>query len=322
MTDALYWTGGGIDTVIASISYTLGDDVENLTLTGSAAINGTGNDLANVIKGNSGANVLAGRKGNDTYYVGAGDSVTEVADEGIDGVVADVSFTLSGSVEILTLAGSAAINGTGNSLNNIIRGNSAANVLAGGRGNDNYHVGAGDTVTELAGAGVDRVIASASHTLGANIEKLILTGNARNGTGNGLDNVITGNALANTLSGGGGHDELVGGGGSDILIGKTGADLFRFNALADAGPNGDLIVDFDAREDLIALENSSFGLAAPGNGRAPLAGYGVQVDTGPAAKTAAPTVIFDANTDRLWWTPTAPAPAPQSSSPRSVASMR
>ena len=113
---------------------------------------------------------------------------------------------------------------------------------------------------------------------GANIENLILTGNARNGTGNGLDNVITGNALANTLSGGGGHDELVGGGGSDILIGKTGADLFRFNALADAGPNGDLIVDFDAREDLIALENSSFGLAAPGNGifgngsgRAPLA---------------------------------------------------
>ena len=68
-----------------------------------------------------------------------------------------------------------------------------------------------------------------------------------------------------------------------------------------AAPNGDLIVDFDAREDLIALENSSFGLAAPGSGRAPLAGYGVQFDTGPAAKTAAPTVIFDANTDRLWW---------------------
>ena len=77
------------------------------------------------------------------------------------------------------MAGSAAINGTGNSLNNIIKGNSAANVLAGGRGNNNYDVGAGDTVTELAGEGIDRVIASASHTLGANIEKLILTGNAR-----------------------------------------------------------------------------------------------------------------------------------------------
>ncbi len=55
-------TSGGIDTVVASISYTLGDDVENLTLTGSAAINGTGNSLTNVIKGNSGANALAGER--------------------------------------------------------------------------------------------------------------------------------------------------------------------------------------------------------------------------------------------------------------------
>ena len=56
------WTGGGIDTVIADVSYTLDahDDVENLTLAGSAAIDGTGNEINNVIKGNSGANTLAG----------------------------------------------------------------------------------------------------------------------------------------------------------------------------------------------------------------------------------------------------------------------
>ncbi len=72
---------------------------------------------------------------------------------GIDRVIADVSFTLSGNVENLTLIGSAAINGTGNGLNNIIKGNTGANVLAGGRGNDTYHVGAGDTVTEFAERG-------------------------------------------------------------------------------------------------------------------------------------------------------------------------
>ena len=106
LDNSFSWTGGGIDTVIASISYTLGEDVgngtftgdiENLTLTGSAAINGTGNGLNNVITGNSGANALAGEVGNDTYYVGASDSVTEVAgiSGGFDTVIADVSFTLS-----------------------------------------------------------------------------------------------------------------------------------------------------------------------------------------------------------------------------------
>ena len=181
-------------------------------------------------------------------------------------------------------------------------------MLAGGGGNDTYYVGTGDTVTEQQSGGIDRVIASANHTLRANIENLDLIGNAKDGTGNSLDNVISGNALANKLTGGGGHDELVGGGARDTLVGNTGADLFRFNTPTDGGPNGDVIVDFDASEDLIALENSGFGLAAPGNGifgngsgRATLADYGVQFDGSTAAKTAAPTVIFDANTDRLWW---------------------
>ncbi|MGO7199775.1 hypothetical protein ACCT14_34625, partial [Rhizobium brockwellii] len=75
-------------------SYTLGSDVENLTYTGTAAFTGTGNSLANTIKGaagadtldgKSGADILIGGAGNDTYIVdNDGDVVTEGLNEGGD----------------------------------------------------------------------------------------------------------------------------------------------------------------------------------------------------------------------------------------------
>ncbi len=64
--------GGGNDIVRSSISYTLGTDLENLTLTGIASIDGTGNDANNVIIGNAGRNTLSGGAGNDTIITVTG----------------------------------------------------------------------------------------------------------------------------------------------------------------------------------------------------------------------------------------------------------
>lgn len=74
------------DKVLSSISYTLGASVEDLTLTGAEPISGTGNELKNTLDGstNSAANVLAGGEGDDTYILGVGDTVVELAGEGTD----------------------------------------------------------------------------------------------------------------------------------------------------------------------------------------------------------------------------------------------
>ena len=155
---------GGIDTVISSVSRTLGNHQENLILSGTAAINGGGNSLANTLTGNSAANVLngglgadtmIGGMGNDTYHVDSGnDMVIEAANGGIDTVISSVSRTLGNHQENLILSGTSAINGGGNSLANTLTGNSAANVLNGGSGNDILSGGAGNDRL-VGGAGKD-----------------------------------------------------------------------------------------------------------------------------------------------------------------------
>ena len=140
-------SGAGTDTVHSAVTYTLGSNLENLTLLGTSAINGTGNTLDNVLDGsqNSAANALTGGSGNDTYIVGTGDTIVEGSNGGTDTVQTAQTYTLAANLENLTLTGTAAINGTGNTLNNVLDGsqNSAANVLTGGTGNDTYIWGVG-----------------------------------------------------------------------------------------------------------------------------------------------------------------------------------
>ncbi|MDR7307614.1 calcium-binding protein, partial [Rhodoferax saidenbachensis] len=225
----------GIDTVMSSAAnWTLAANFENLTLIGTDAINGTGNLGDNVLTGNSGVNVLSGGAGNDTYVVTAGDSTIETANQGIDTVQSSITWTLGANIENLTLTGTAAIDGTGNALDNVLTGNSGMNVLIGGAGNDTYVVTSGDTVTEVANEGIDTVQSSVTWTLGGNFENLTLTGAAAiDGTGNELNNALTGNSGNNTLSGGAGNDQLDGGAGADTLLGGTGNDTYLVDNVAD-----------------------------------------------------------------------------------------
>ena len=253
----------GVDTVNSSVTLTLGNNVENLVLTGTSAINGTGNTLNNTLTGNSGANTLSGGTGADTLIGGAGndtyvvdnaaDVVTENLNEGTDLVQSSVTYTLAANVESLTLTGTTAINGTGNALDNVLTGNTAANTLTGGAGNDTLSGGTGadtmiggagndsyvvdntaDVVTELLGEGTDLVQSSVTYTLAANVENLTLTGtSAINGTGNALDNVLTGNNANNTLTGGDGNDTLDGGTGNDTMVGGLGDDVYVVNVSTD-----------------------------------------------------------------------------------------
>ena len=243
--------GQGTDTVLAKISHTLSANVENLTLTGSAAINGTGNGLSNVLIGNgadnvldggAGADVMIGGAGNDTYVAdNAGDVISDAS--GIDTVLSPVSFALASNLENLILIGGAAINGVGNGLNNVLSGNGAdnvldggagADVLIGGDGNDTYVVdNAGDSISDT--SGTDTVQSSISITLASGIENLVLIGSAAiNGTGNTSANTLIGNGAANTLAGGAGNDTILGGAGADQLFGNGGDDILRPGADTNA----------------------------------------------------------------------------------------
>jgi Ca2+-binding RTX toxin-like protein len=170
-----------------------------------------------------------------------------------------VDFTLGGNLENLTLTGSAVV-GIGNSLSNTLIGNDqdntlrgglGADTLQGGLGNDTYYVdNLGDTVIEtstLAGE-IDTVRSAVDWTLGANLDNLVLTLSAINGTGNSLNNSLTGNDNNNLLDGGQGNDTLIGGIGADTLTGGTGADTFVFNASNETGVGSlrDIITDFSS----------------------------------------------------------------------------
>jgi Ca2+-binding RTX toxin-like protein len=141
--------------------------VENLTtgsgsdsLTGDAKANtltgGAGNDTLN---GGTGTDTLIGGLGDDTYITDGSDTITEAAGAGTgtDTVQSSVTYTLGVNVEKLTLTGAEAINGTGNTLNNVIIGNDSANTLTGGTGNDTLNGGTGNDIL-VGGTGTDVLV--------------------------------------------------------------------------------------------------------------------------------------------------------------------
>ena len=217
----------------------------------------TGGPKSDLIDGGEGIDRMVGGDGNDFYYVDSiYDTVIEKAGEGADSVRSTVTYSLPQNVEQLTLNGNAAINGYGNSLNNVLVGNNSNNTLMGRAGNDSLFGGGGhdtldggtgadsmwgdsgndryvvdninDEVHEFSNQGYDTVEARINgYVLGNNVENLKLgtTLGVTSGRGNGLNNRVEGNFRNNTLRGEGGNDIIKGHEGSDYLIGGPGDDF-------------------------------------------------------------------------------------------------
>ncbi|MBL1176296.1 calcium-binding protein [Pantanalinema sp. GBBB05] len=238
----------GIDTVQSSVSFNLGENVENLTLLGTENLSGTGNALDNIIQGNFGSNQLNGGIGNDQLF---GDDGGDVLDGGIG------SDTMRGGA-----------------LSDTYIVDDVGDVVI-----EDFNIAFVGPELSISDGGIDTVQSSVSFTLGNFVERLVLTGTeALNGTGNTLANLLTGNNANNTLDGkegndtlngeggndiligGLGSDTLNGGAGNDVLIGGEGADRFVFNAgstFADLGV--DTIKDFQTGLDKLILSQSTFG---------------------------------------------------------------
>lgn len=227
--------GEGTDLVQVAGDYTLGANIENATYVGLASVQLTGNELGNFLTGSAGSDTLNGRAGADTLVGGAGDDqyfvenagdvITELAGEGFDVVNASSSFDMSlVSAEVLdfTTAGTAAVTGIGNTLDNVIIGSAGDNMLTGGGGNDTISGGAGnDSIT--ADIGDD---------------------NLDGGTGN---DTLDGLAGSDSLSGAAGNDLLTGTAGNDTLDGGTGDDTL------DGGSDNDFYI-LDSVGDIVVAD--------------------------------------------------------------------
>jgi Ca2+-binding RTX toxin-like protein len=156
ITEAL---GEGTDTVISSINYTLGANLENLTLTGNATI-GTGNTLNNTLTANNSGNTLSGGDGDDSLIGGTGND------------------TLNGDVGNDTLRATAG--------NNTLNGGVGNDSLFAGTGTDTLNGGDGDDTLDLrsptgslvgdrafGGAGGDTVIINQSQNTGTRTETIL-----------------------------------------------------------------------------------------------------------------------------------------------------
>jgi Ca2+-binding RTX toxin-like protein len=178
---------GGTDTVETSITWSLGTEFENLTMTGTGNITMQGNNLNNLIVGNSGNNTFNARAGDDTILAGAGNDRIDMFGNG---------FASYGN-----------------------------EVVDGGEGFDNIdfsgYAKSGITVNlatgQIAGGG-DGGLGTVAIS---NVEMVITGAFNDRFTGNSGANNFDGRGGNDTLSGGGGADTLTGGAGNDFFVFDT-----------------------------------------------------------------------------------------------------
>ena len=149
------WSAGDV-----SVAGEAGNDVLWTSSGNDTLLGGAGNDT---LDGGFGRDSMAGGAGNDLYVVDdVGDAVIENHDEGTDTVQSRISYVLPDNVENLTLTGAAAINGSGNALDNLLTGTTGNNTLTGNAGNDTLDGKAGTDLL-IGGGGDDTYVFGRGH---------------------------------------------------------------------------------------------------------------------------------------------------------------
>lgn len=327
-----------------------GNNLSN-TILGNA-----GNNLLAGLNGNdsliggSGFDKLTGGAGNDSFDGGNGIGLDQVVEAGnVNFTLTNTTLTGNGTDTLTGIEGAELTGGSGNNTfdttkfdlggvtlfggagddtlktgkgNDTIRGDAGNDTMQGGDGIDTYFVdSSNDKVIETsATGGNDFVNASASFTLGANVENLTLIGAGGsniNGTGNGLDNTIKGDANNNTLKGKDGKDILTGRGGNDILVGGTGTDSLtgnsgddRFTFDTGAAFNNTTVgldtitdfINFGLDNDQIVLDKTTFTAlkSVTGDGFSVASEFAVVVSSSAAATSSA-LITYNSGTGQLFF---------------------
>jgi Ca2+-binding RTX toxin-like protein len=226
------------NTIVSSAGYVLPTNVNNLILTGTAALTGTANGAADTLTTNSGIDTLVGGAGNDTFVISnSSDDVLDTSTTAVNVVQTSVTFTLPTNVNGLQLTGSGNLVGTGNIGNDSLVGNSGSDTLIAGSGVDTLVAGAGldtliggsgndlfivnnsaDVIQDTSTTATNSVQSSVSFSLAANVNSLTLTGtSALMGTANSGADTLTSNSGVDTLIGGSGNNTFVINNSSDVL---------------------------------------------------------------------------------------------------------
>ena len=278
VTNGVSSDAGGSDLVFSTVSYTLGANLERLTLSGGGRVNGTGNALNNSLLGNSASNVLAAGSGNDTLEGGGGSDT-------LTGGIGDDTYVLR--LGPTSNSGNATIiddGGTADTLDIYGIGGAASSGSGSGSGSgSDMNVGflfdQSSTALQLKVFGSNGIYQTVSFTSNTgtlptawcfekvNVKDAGISFTVTNAaTGTDASDMMLGGSSAQTLNGGkgtdfiygaGGNDTLIGGLGKDFLQGGAGSDTFKFNTATDSGliSNGasDRILDFSTSEDKINL---------------------------------------------------------------------
>lgn len=323
----------GNDTVFSTVTFGLSAYVENLTLTGAAAINGAGNILGNTINGNGAINVLSGLAGADTLSGDGGDDTLNGGngnDVAFGGDGADIldggndNDTLHGGAGTDTLYGRTSddtLNGDtendtlyGGDGADVLNGGDGADLIDGGNHNDGANGGEGDdTVYGRQGddtlngdGGLDTLYGGDGNDVlngGAGADLLDGGNNDDTLSGGGDADVLYGRQNNDTLAGGAGEDQLFGGDGvdrldggdgADALDGGNGADTYVFSS-ALGGGNIDTIIGFNVIDDTIELGTAIF----TGIGIGVLGSNAFVIGT--AAGDADDRIIYDSATGALYY---------------------